>query len=136
MTRIKLADASIEQLVEQFIVVAVAEYEALEMDENAKFRRLFRQMTDLMTELRSRPIEQRRALMALFQHPNPQVRYEAAFATSDFAPQAARQVCEIIIERNEYPQAANARRMIGELDEGRTDLSWILELSKRNQLQR
>jgi len=48
-------------------------------------------MTDLMNELKSRPIAQKRALMTLYQHPNPQVRCEAAFAT---------------------PQAADARRMI------------------------
>lgn len=119
MTRGKLEDMSIGQLVEQFTAVAVAEYDASEMDDNAKFRRLFRQMTDIMNELKSRPIEQRRALMVLYQHPNPQVRYEAAFATADFAPQAARRVCEIIIERNEFPQAANAGIMINNLDGGR-----------------
>jgi Domain of unknown function (DUF2019) len=116
MTRANVEDMRIDQLVEQFTVVAAAEYDALEKGDREKFRGLFRQMTDVMNELKSRPIEQRRALMALYQHPNPQVRYEAAFATSDFAAEAARLVFEIIIERNEYPQAADARGMIRELD--------------------
>jgi Domain of unknown function (DUF2019) len=116
MTPRKLEDMRIEQLVEMFASIALAEYDALEIGDNAKFRRLFRQMTDLRAELKSRPIEQRRALMALYQHPNPQVRYEAASATADFAPEAVRRVCEIIIERNEYPQAANAGIIIDNLD--------------------
>jgi hypothetical protein len=115
MTRGNPQDMNIDQLVKMFTVLALGEYEAFEMGDNAKFRRLFQQMTDLMNELKSRPIEQRRALMTLYQHPNPQVRCEAAFATSDFDPQAARRAWEIIIERNEYPQAADARRMIKNL---------------------
>jgi hypothetical protein len=104
----------------------VAQHEAINIEDNATYKRLFDQMTDVMAEFLTRPIEQRRALMALYEHPNPQVRYMAAFITRDFAPQAAREVCEIISGRNEYPQAADARRMISNLDEGDTDLSWIL----------
>ncbi len=64
--------------------------------------------------------------MVLYEHPNPQVRYAAASITQDLAPQAARRVYEIISERNEYPQAVNARWAIRNLDEGDTDMSWIL----------
>jgi hypothetical protein len=126
MKRIKLEDMAVEQLVERFIAVAVAQHEAINMDDNAKYKRLFDQMTDIMAEFLTRPVDQRRPLMALYEHPDPQVRYMAAFITKDFAPQAAREVCEIISERNEYPQAADARRMIRNLDEGDTDMSWIL----------
>jgi hypothetical protein len=121
MKRIKLEDMAVEQLVERFIAVAVAQHEAINMDDNAKYKRLFDQMTDIMAEFLTRPVDQRRPLMALYEHPDPQVRYMAAFITK-----AAREVCEIISERNEYPQAADARRMIRNLDEGDTDMSWIL----------
>jgi uncharacterized protein YcaQ len=126
MKRIRLEDMNVDQLVERFAAIALAQHEAINMEDNAKYKRLFDQMTDMMAEFLTRPIEQRRALMALYEHPNPQVRYTPAFITRDFAPQAARRVCEIISERNEYPQAADARGMIRELDEGRIDMSWIL----------
>jgi hypothetical protein len=132
MNRIKLQDMAFDQLVKRFVDIALAEYDAIELDDNAKFRRLFEQMTELMAEFLTRPVQQRQALMALYEHPNPQVRYRAAFFTQDIAPAAARRVCEIISERNEYPQAANARRMIRNLDEGPYDMSRILERAKRN----
>src|SRR2546430_1738271 len=109
-----------------FVAIALAQDEADQEENNAKYNRLFDQMIELMAEFLTRPIEQRRALMALYEHPNPQVRYMAASITKDLAPQAARRVYEIISERNEYPQAANARWAIRNLDEGDTDMSWIL----------
>jgi hypothetical protein len=112
----KLQDMSVDELVDKFTSLALAEYEASESEDNARFRRLFGQMRELLAEFKKRPIQQRRALMALYAHPNPQVRYMAAHATSDFAPDEVRRVCEVLIERNEYPQAANARMLIQELD--------------------
>ena len=131
MRRIRLQDMTLDQLVARFVEIALAEYDAMERIENAKFNRLFDQMADLMAEFLIRPIEQRRALMALYEHPNPQVRYLAAFITKDFAPQAARRVCEIRSERDEYPTAVNARWLIRNLDQGKTDMSWILKRAKR-----
>jgi Domain of unknown function (DUF2019) len=131
MKRISLQDMTLDQLVKRFVDIALAEYDATEREDNAKYRRLFDQMTELMAEFLIRPVRQRRALMALYEHPNPQVRFRAAFFTQDIAPEAARRVCEIISERNEYPQAANARWMIRNLDEGPYDMSRILERAKR-----
>jgi Domain of unknown function (DUF2019) len=132
MKRISLQDMTVDQLVKRFVGIALAEYDAIELDDNAKFRRMFDHMTELMAEFLTRPVQQRRALMALYEHPNPQVRYRAAFFTQDIAPAAARRVCEIISERNEYPQAANARRTIRNMDEGPYDMSRIVERAKRN----
>jgi hypothetical protein len=123
----KLKDMTAQELVARFLAIALQQYEAVEMDNNSKFNRLFDQMIDVMAEFMVRPLEQRRALMALYQHPNPQVRYLAAVATKDFVPQDARRVCEIISERNEYPQAADARGLMQAIDEGKTDMSWILK---------
>jgi Domain of unknown function (DUF2019) len=131
MKRINLQDMTLEQLVKRFLDIALAEYDAREREDTARYNRLFDQMTDLMAEFLTRPVQQRRALMALYEHPNPQVRYLAALFTQDIDPQAARRVCEIISERNEYPQAANARRMIDNLDKGPYDFGWILERAKR-----
>jgi hypothetical protein len=131
MKRINLQDMTLDQLVKRFVDIALAEYDARERADTARYNRLFDQMTDLMAEFLIRPVQQRRALMALYDHPNPQVRYRAAYITQDIAPESARRVCEIISERNEYPQAANARRMMTNLDEGPADMSWILERAKR-----
>jgi hypothetical protein len=129
MKRINLQDMTLDQLVKRFVDIALAEYDARERADTARYNRLFDQMTDLMAEFLIRPVQQRRALMALYDH--PQVRYRAAYITQDIAPESARRVCEIISERNEYPQAANARRMMTNLDEGPADMSWILERAKR-----
>jgi len=126
MKRARFQDMTLDQLVERFVAIAVAQHEARMREDTARYNRLFDQMIELMAEFLTRPIEQRHALMELYEHPNPQVRYAAASITQDLAPQAARRVYEIISERNEYPQAVNARWAIRNLDEGDTDMSWIL----------
>jgi hypothetical protein len=130
MKRLRLQDMTVEQLVARFTEIALAQDRALAYDEIAKYNRLFDQSADVMAEFMVRPIEQRQALMALYDHPSAQVRYEAAVATVDFAPEAARPVFETIIERNEYPQAANARGFIEHIDKGPVDMSWILKRRK------
>jgi hypothetical protein len=126
MNRIRFQDMTLDQLVERFVAIALAQHEARTREDTARYNRLFDQMIELMGEFLTRPIEQRRALMGLYEHPNPQVRYAAAFITKDLAPQAARRVFEIISDRDGYPQAPNARRAIRNLDEGDNDMSWIL----------
>jgi hypothetical protein len=51
-------------------------------------------------------------------HPNAQVRLKAATATLAVAPEAARQTLQIISDRQEYPQAADARGMMRAVDKG------------------
>jgi hypothetical protein len=135
MKRTGLQDMTVDELVERFLAIALGQSEAIAYDDSPKFRKLFRQEIDVVAELMLRAGDQRHALMPLYGHPNPQVRYAAASVTKDIAPQEVRRVCEIISERNEYPQAANARGLLRNLDEGQTDLSWILEAARKNRLQ-
>ena len=130
MKHLRLQDMTVKQLVARFTEIALAQDRALAVDDNAKYNRLFDYLTDVMAEFMVRPVEQRQALMTLYDHPSAQVRYEAAVATVDFAPEASRPVFEIISERNEFPQAADARRMIRNLDEGPVDMSWTLKRRK------
>jgi hypothetical protein len=130
MKPLRIRDMTLEQLVERFTEIALAQDQALAADDNTKYNRLFDQSIEVMAELMTRPIEHRRALMALYHHPSAQVRYKAAVATIDFAPKAARRVFEAISERNEFPQAADARGMIRNLDEGPVDMSWVLSRRK------
>lgn len=119
MTSTSLKDLSAAELVEEFLSVALAQDEALLDDDNAKYNRLFDQMEDVKELLKSRDGDQRRALLPLLKHSNAQVRLKAAIALLAIEPEAARATLQKISDANEYPQAADARGMMGALDEGR-----------------
>ncbi len=116
MKRISLKEMAVEHLVERFVALAVAESEAIDRGDNASYNRLFPQMEDVREELKKRPGDQRRALVPLFEHPNPQVRLIAAVSTLEIAPEAARRVLELIKDRDEFPQAADAYGVLRRLD--------------------
>lgn len=116
MKRLKLADIPVEQLVERFVAIAVAQDQALGRDDTKTYNRLFPQMQDVREELKSRPGDERRALVPLLKHPNPQVRFIAAITTLEIAPEAARRALELIKERQEFPPAADAYGVLRRLD--------------------
>jgi len=93
MRRTKISDMSVDELVEKFTAIALAQDEAMLMDEHAKYNRLFNQMDVIGNELKSRAGDQRRALLPLYDHRNAQVRLTAAIATLAVAPDAARRCC-------------------------------------------
>ena len=118
MSCTKLANLTVDQLVERFVAIALDQHEAMRHDDNAKYNRLYGQMDDVKQELKSRAGDQRRALLALLDHPNAQVRLKSAITTLALAPEAARQALQVISDRQEYPQAADARGMMRAIDEG------------------
>jgi hypothetical protein len=118
MKRTNLQDMTADQLVERFKAIALDQDEAMLVDDNAKFTRLFWQMDAVEDELKARNGDQRRALLPLFDHSNAQVRLKAALATLALARPTARRTLQTIIDRQEYPQAADARGMMRALDEG------------------
>jgi len=105
-------------LLERFTAIALEQDQALLMDEIARFNKLFDQMDAVKKELRSRSGDQRRALLALYDHPNIQVRLKAAVGTLAVEPESARKLLQTIAESREYPQAADAGMTLGELDRG------------------
>ena len=109
---------SVDQLVESFMAIALAQDRADRMDDIAKYNRLAKQMASVRKELQVRGGDQRRALVPLLSHQNAQVRLKAALAALPVAPEAARSTLQMISDRKEYPQAADARGMIEALDEG------------------
>jgi hypothetical protein len=115
----RFEDMTVSQLVERFTSIAIAQDNALRLDEITKFNRLYDEMEAVEDALKSRNGDQRRALLPLFLHPNAQVRLKAATATLALAPEAARQTLQIISDRQEYPQAADARGMMRAVDKGR-----------------
>jgi hypothetical protein len=107
-----------DELFERFVSIALAQDDALLHEKYGKYNHLYDQMTALERELRRRGSDARRVLLRAFEHPNAQVRLKAAIATLAVAPEQARQVLQTISDRNEYPQAADARGMMRALDEG------------------
>ena len=106
------------ELVERFAANCVEQNKALLWGEIAKFNRLFDQMVAIENELKSRAGDQRRALLALFDHPNMQVRLQAAKVTLAVAPVAARTMLERIKGWGRQPQAGDAGMSLWNLDRG------------------
>jgi hypothetical protein len=107
---------TVNELVERFIDIALDQDKALFNFEIAKFNKLYRQMDTVRNELKSRPGDQRSALLPLYAHPNIQVRLKAALTTMEVAPEAARKVLLKIVDSRRYPQAADALAAIWRLD--------------------
>jgi hypothetical protein len=119
MKQVDLARLTVEQLVARFREIAVAQDNAIHMDDHEAFNRLFHEMRDIEKALKARSGDQRRALMSLYRYGNVQIRYTAAVATVAIAPEEARQVLQTISDRDEYPQAADARFVLENLDKGK-----------------
>lgn len=109
---------SIDELVDLFASLGVAQDEALLDDEIAKYNQLYGQMVAIDNELRSRGTEARRALQRLFDHPNAQVRVRAAARSLTVAPVQARRTLEDVVASREFPQAGDAGMLISGLDDG------------------
>ena len=114
----QINEMTVEQLVERFTDIALGQDEAIRMDDNAKFNRLFEQMEAVKEELKARDGDQRRALLRLYKHPNAEVRLKAVKATLAVAPEAARRMLQAIADSNEFPQAGDAGMTLVNLDRG------------------
>jgi hypothetical protein len=83
-----------------------------------KHQKLFTDMFAVGDELKKRGLDARIALTKLFDHPNFQVRLQAAKESLAVAPNAARQVIEAISESSHFPQAGDAGMCLWALDQG------------------
>ncbi len=118
MNKANLQDLSVEALIERYAAVGVAQYEA-ELDDNLrKFNRLVDDIIAVEAELKSRPGDQRTALLTLYDHANMQVRLNAAHATLAVAPQAARGLLVAIRDSRWMPQALHAGMSLWNLEKG------------------
>jgi hypothetical protein len=118
MKRVSLATATVEELVDRFAEVGIKQDQALLRDDIAEVNRLFDLLEDIEHALKRREGDQRRALIALYKHPNMQVRVKAAKATIAVAPHAARDALEAIRASNWQPQALEAGMSLRSLDRG------------------
>lgn len=113
-----LQKMSVADLVDQFILLGVGQFEAELQSNLAKENKLIREMRGVVEELRSRPGDQRSALLALYGHPNVQVRLMAAKLTLAVAPASAEKMLQAIKESKEYPQAMDAGMCLWNLQQG------------------
>ncbi|MCF8478520.1 MAG: DUF2019 domain-containing protein [Pseudolabrys sp.] len=119
MKNAKLRDISTGALADLFVRLALEQDEAeLAFDPVSKVNKLFRSLTAVEAELKSRSGDQRHVLVPLFAHPNPHVQLKAAKATLAIAPAAARQVLEVIAETCYGPQKLEAGMTLSNLDAG------------------
>jgi hypothetical protein len=109
---------SVSELVEQFAELSLSQFDAELHSDIAKENKIVRRTMAIAEELKSRPGDQRSALLRLYEHSNVQVRLNAARLTLAVAPEAARQTLEDIENSKEYPQAMDAGMCLWVLDEG------------------
>jgi hypothetical protein len=114
----RLHDLTVAELVERFVAICVEQDKAVFEDEIARYNRLYKQMVAVRDELRARPEDQRRALITLLDHPNLQVRLQAAKSTLAVAPEAARQMLQAIESWGRQPYAGDAGMCLVSLDRG------------------
>ncbi|GAB1716626.1 MAG: hypothetical protein NTAFB05_16680 [Nitrobacter sp.] len=114
--KIRLDTMSVDQLVGRFAAITAAQDDALLGHELTKFNRLFDRMLEVLEELKGRPGDQRRALMALYDYPNMQVRLKAAIHTREVLPVEARRQIEAIAESHWMPQAGDAGMALAVMD--------------------
>jgi len=119
MRHADVAGQTVPRLVEQFRALALAKSAAIATGQNAKYTRLYWRLDTVEKELRSREGDQRRALIELYNHPNPQVRLDAAMATLVVFHHESRAALQMIIDRGEFPQAADAGHTLLYMSDGR-----------------
>ena len=100
-------------------MIALSQYDAELRDEHVKYSRLYQRMEEVRGELKRRPGDARRELVAFFQHPNAQVRLKAAISCLAIFPDQARRVLQDLFDGGWFPQAAEAKGILMSMDAGR-----------------
>lgn len=121
MTQADYSRDTTQKLVERFEQICLKQSEAMRHRKSGAYNIWFDQMLPLEGELKRR--NQRDALASLYDHADPQVRYQAAVATLIVFPEQARAVLQAISDRDEWPSDMEARSMLRALDDGSFDPS-------------
>ena len=122
MKSVDLSKLSVDRLLERFIELGLAEDAARDQDNLKLYNRLYAEVEAVDKELRSRGREARLILTRLYDHPNIQVRLQAAQFSYGVAPEAARRCLQAIADSKIPPQYLDAGMSLGLLDEGLSKL--------------
>ena len=109
---------SLDELLESFVEIGVAQGAAAEEFRISTVNKLFDRKRRVEEELRRRDNDQRRILIALYDHPNIQVRLNAAKSTYALNTAGARAVIQAIADSKISPWAGSAGMTLWSLDEG------------------
>lgn len=118
MTENRYQNLTVDELVIEFGNLCLAQYEADNAEEIARYNFLFKRMTIVENELKARPGDQRRALQVYFGEGNLQLRLMAAHANLTIDYEKSRRELEAIEATEWMPQAANAGMTLESLDTG------------------
>jgi hypothetical protein len=113
-----LESATVDELVARYADICVAQDRALFHDEYSKFNKLYKEMASIDQELRKRGQSARLALQNLFDHPNAQVRLQAATESLALTPAASLGVIKAIAASSIFPQAGDAGMTLVMLERG------------------
>lgn len=111
-----LAKMTTEDLLELYSQLCMQQNTAEKRGDIAKFNRLFGRIGDIHQELKRRPGDQRSLLLNLFNHPDMQVRLNAAKGVLDVAPLEARKQIRVIADSGWFPQAGDAGMYLDIID--------------------
>jgi hypothetical protein len=118
MKKISLQTMSISELLDLFVEAAVAQFNAELRSDIRKQNQLIKEGWAIVAELKNRAGDQRSELTRLYDHPNVQVRLNAARLSLAIAPTAARTLIQSIADSKKYPQAMDAGMCLWALDQG------------------
>jgi Domain of unknown function (DUF2019) len=116
--RIPLDQLTIDDLVQQFLALTLAQYEARFPSQTSKYNRLYHQMNEVSDELKRREGDQRRALLPLINHENAQVRLMAASSLLTIVPDRAKRALESVRDSGIVPPSVNAEGLLDGLQNG------------------
>jgi hypothetical protein len=111
-------DLGTADLVADFVRVGIDQDDALSDRDYGRMKRLVMRQWDLEEELERRPGDQRSSLVTLHDHPNMQVRMNAAKATLAIEPAKSRLVLQEIVDSKHFPQAGHAGMTLSTIDRG------------------
>lgn len=102
----------------EFEKTCIAQDKFIVHRQSSKYNKSIERLWAMVDELGRRIPDQRSVLRRFYNHPNREVRFQAARHSLAIFPDEARKVLQIISDRDEYPQAANARLALQKLDDG------------------
>ncbi|RBP12306.1 uncharacterized protein DUF2019 [Roseiarcus fermentans] len=119
------AKYTVPELLDQFRNACLAQYDTYLTDDVSKRNKLFDFLLAVTRELKSRGVEERRALLTLFADKNPQVRFQAASFVYAVAPVEAKACLEAIAAAGLPDQSLSAGMTLSGLEEDPNCLDWI-----------
>jgi hypothetical protein len=107
-----------EELSSQFEEICRQQFFAAKDFKNSLYNKLYRQMELVVSDLKSRPGDGRRALLPLRTHGNPQVRLMAANCTLSIDYAGSLATLEALAQLDQFPTAMSSKSMLRALRDG------------------